>query len=229
MALRVVDELEVVEVDEQHAERNVAPARLHDHERKAVGEKRAVRQPGERIELREIGEPCFAVQAMQRRGHHARGRREEAGLLRAESAGRFRHRADDAARTAFRRDRHGDERAVAAQPFERQRQAFLPRPVQRHRVRRLEEGGELATGRVGRGRAEAGDAAQDHFALASAALQIRDHAAAQAFLHALHRLRDELRGIPLGKRSLAEARDFLLVARLRGAALLGAHALGEVA
>src|SRR5207247_11425085 len=67
------------------------------------------------------------------------------------------------------------------------------------------------------------------FALAAAALEIGDGAAAEALEHALHRLRDQLGRIALGERRLTEARDLLLVARLRGAALLRAHALGEVA
>ena len=62
----VVHQLEVVQVDEQHAERRVA-ARALDQLREAVGEQRAVGQPGERIELREVGEPALDVDALQRR------------------------------------------------------------------------------------------------------------------------------------------------------------------
>ena len=235
VTLRVVHQLEVIEVDEQHAERNVASARLHDHQREAVGEKRAVRQPGERIELREVGETRLAVQPVQRRRHHARGRGQESSLLRPERPRRLGHGAQHAARPAVRRHRHRGERAVAAQPFERQRQSFLPRPVHHHGIRRLEERREHAVRRnardrgVGRRRAEPRHAAQHHFALAAAALQIGHRAAAETLEHALHRLRHELGGIALGQRRLPEARDLLLVARLRGAALLGGEALGQVA
>ena len=58
VAERVVDRLEAVEVDEQHRQRHLAALCLHDHLREAVGEQRAVGQPGERVELREVGKPA---------------------------------------------------------------------------------------------------------------------------------------------------------------------------
>ena len=87
VAERVVDQLEVVEVDEQHRERRVAALRLHDHLREAVGEQRAVGQPGQRVELRQVGEPALAVDALQRGRQHARRGLDEIQLLGAERVG----------------------------------------------------------------------------------------------------------------------------------------------
>ena len=55
VAQGVVDRLEAVEVDEQRRERHIAALGLHDDLRKVVGEQRAVGQPGQRVELGEVG------------------------------------------------------------------------------------------------------------------------------------------------------------------------------
>src|SRR6185369_8543287 len=107
---RVVQALEVVEIHEQDAEDAAVPARLLDHLREAVREQAAVRQAGERVELREVGEALLAREALQARAQDRGDRIEEVELLCGE-ASFARHRAQRAAdlRVAGRSEEHTSE------------------------------------------------------------------------------------------------------------------------
>ena len=54
VAERVVDALEVIEVDEHHREQSALALRAGDAAREAVGEQEPVRQPGQRIARGEL-------------------------------------------------------------------------------------------------------------------------------------------------------------------------------
>jgi len=64
VAERIVHDLEFIQVDEKHPERAAVSLRLHDGLPETVGEERAVGKPGERVELREVGELRLAVEAL---------------------------------------------------------------------------------------------------------------------------------------------------------------------
>ena len=73
---RVVDELEVVEVDQQQRHRAVAPARARHGGAQARLELGAVRQPGQRVEERELAQLGLGAHAVRdvlarEHGHHA--------------------------------------------------------------------------------------------------------------------------------------------------------------
>jgi hypothetical protein len=56
VAERIVDVLEAVQVEEQHADAAFLPARAHDGARQALGQQRAVRQAGERVVVGEVAQ-----------------------------------------------------------------------------------------------------------------------------------------------------------------------------
>ena len=83
MAERVVDVLEVVEVDIEHGRRRAALAHVRDHRLEALAEKDAVGQAAERIVQRKMAQPRFA-RGDGRGGaahvaEHQRGEQREAG------------------------------------------------------------------------------------------------------------------------------------------------------
>jgi hypothetical protein len=63
VAQRVVDVLEAVEVDEQHAHAPSAPARLRDRLRQALVQQQAVRQPGQRVAGGHVLQALFRLDA----------------------------------------------------------------------------------------------------------------------------------------------------------------------
>jgi hypothetical protein len=79
VAVRVVDRLEVVDVDDRHADRQPAAPRAGGELGEAAGEAVAVRQPGERV--RPGGAPVLAVGVGQR-AHHDRDHHERDGVRR---------------------------------------------------------------------------------------------------------------------------------------------------
>ena len=201
---------------------------------KRSGEQRAVRQAGERVELREVGEPLLAVEALQARAQDRGDRIEEVELLRGEASS-SRHRAKGAAHlrvAGHRNDRGG----AGSRPFEGKR-AALGREVfaglqhvrdgivGRHRRARVvaRDRGALALG------VEPASAAGDELALLGAALEVADGVRAERRAALLHGVGAELARLPAGERRLAERRDALLVAQVRGLARLLRLALGEVA
>ena len=60
MAERVVDVLEMVEIDVEHGRRRAAALDLADHRFEPLAEKVTVRQAAQRIVQREIAQPVFA-------------------------------------------------------------------------------------------------------------------------------------------------------------------------
>src|SRR6266850_2434643 len=61
VAERVVDGLEVVEVEEEKRAALLVPARMRDRLARALGEHRPVRQPGQRVVVREEFQPARVV------------------------------------------------------------------------------------------------------------------------------------------------------------------------
>ena len=224
MAERVVHQLEFVEIHEQHAELRAVTARLHDHLGEAVGEQRPVGQPRQRVELREESEPAFALDALQAGREHARGRGEETGLVVAEGRRAWGQRAERTARAVLAVNRR-ELRRLARRPGEGQ----LAAPA----AALLERFGKGAACRVERRRARmvgghALDAAHQQLTPVGRALEVRDAAAAQAFEYRAHRLGDQLVGVALGERLLAEAGDLFLVALVGRPPLLVVLAAGHV-
>ena len=224
MPERIVHQLELVQVDEQHAELGAAPARLHNHLREAVGKKGAVGQPGERIELRKKGEPAFALDALQTGREHARGGGEEAGFIMAEPARARRHGTERTARAIFALN--GRElRPLVGRPGEGQLATAA--------ASLLERLGERTAARVyGRRAGLLGrcsfDATYQQLAPLRPALEVGDGATAEAFQHRAHSLGDQLVGVALGERFLAKAGDLFLVALVRRPPLLALLAARDV-
>jgi hypothetical protein len=54
MAVRVVDRLEAVQVQEHHADAVLPALALHDRLLQAVGQQHAVRQPGQQVVVRDV-------------------------------------------------------------------------------------------------------------------------------------------------------------------------------
>ena len=74
VAERVVDGLEVVEIEEDHGDRARVPAREHERVRHAIEKERAIRQPGERVVkclMRELGLQRLALADVARVEHDA--------------------------------------------------------------------------------------------------------------------------------------------------------------
>ena len=88
MAEAVVDELEAIEVYEQHPERRFVAPGVHDHLGKAVAEQRPVRQAGQRVELGKECQPVLAADALQPCRQQIRRRVDEVHLLRRDRVGR---------------------------------------------------------------------------------------------------------------------------------------------
>jgi hypothetical protein len=113
VAERVVDQLELVEVGDQHRGRRAAAARAGERERQPVGEQLAVRQPGERIVQRAVDRELLARGALDRRAHDVGHDVDERGLLGAPGARLAGEHRDHPGRPVAALDRHADRAAHA--------------------------------------------------------------------------------------------------------------------
>ena len=226
----VVHQLEVVQIDEQHAERRVAALRALDQLRETVGEQHAVGEPRQRVELRKKGEPALGIDALQAGGKQGRRGAQEAELLRPVGIFALRQRAKSAAHRVVAAHRDHRRAAESERPGERQRAA---RPDERlaagqrhfHRVARPARH-QPAAAPCPDG-ADAG--AQYQLAGLRAGLDVDHRVRAQALDHRLDGLVDQLLRLALVERRLAEAGEARLVAQVGRLALIGGHALGQVA
>jgi hypothetical protein len=221
----VVHQLEVVQVDEQHAEQGALALRLRDHLLEAVGEQRAVGEPGHRIELREVREPALAVDALQAGGEQAGGRAQEAELVGPVRVAAPCQRAQRAAHRVVAPHRDHCRAAELAPPGERQVGSIADERLaaREGRLDRLARNDVHQLGVVAAARA------QHQLAGLLAGLKIGHGIRAQPLDHGLDRFGDQLVRLAPAERRLTEARERLLVAHLRRLALVGGLALGEVA
>ena len=88
VAERVVDELEAVEVEEQHGDRRPAARAVVERQREAVHEQRAVRQAGQRVVQRLAAHLLLGAAALDGVGQHVRGGLQEGDLVGRERAPR---------------------------------------------------------------------------------------------------------------------------------------------
>ena len=113
VAERVVDELELVEVGEQHRDRAAVAAPPGERALEPVERERAVGQAGERVVQRAVADLLLDAVALDRAGDDVRDRAQEVGLVGRER-GAARARARRARPTPRRaRDRHRDAGARA--------------------------------------------------------------------------------------------------------------------
>ena len=105
VAQRVVDELELVEVGEQHGDRAAVAPAAGERALEAVERERAVRQPGERVVHRPVADLLVDAVAVDRAGDDVRHGAQEVGLVGGEPARRARVRAEHAPDAVARRDR----------------------------------------------------------------------------------------------------------------------------
>ena len=108
VAERVVDELELVEVGEQHRDRAAVAPPPRERALEPVERERAVREPGQRVVQRAVAHLGLDDVAVDRAGDHVRDRAEEVGLVGREEPRRARVRAEHAPDLAARRDRDRD-------------------------------------------------------------------------------------------------------------------------
>ena len=81
VAQRVVDVLEAVEVDEQHADAPPRPARLRDRLRQSLVQQQAVRQAGQRVARRHVLQPFLGLDPRADVLHEREDRHDAAGLV----------------------------------------------------------------------------------------------------------------------------------------------------
>ena len=85
---RVVDDLEAVEIERQHADAVIQAPGVAKLGLELAGEQRAVRQPGQRILQRAAAQLLLGRGAVKRAGDHVRDRLQEPRVLDRERAGR---------------------------------------------------------------------------------------------------------------------------------------------
>ena len=130
VAVRVVDQLEEVEVEEQDAHPRVAPGGLGEALTEPVGAQDAVGQPGERVVEGPVARALFGADPLDGVGEHVGGGRQEVDLVGREDARRGGMGGEQAERLRLARDRDGDPGVQACRAVERRNvEALLEVPV----------------------------------------------------------------------------------------------------
>ena len=113
VAHRVVDELELVEVGEQHRHRPAVAPAARERALEPVERERAVRQPRQRVVHRAVADLLVDAAAVDGAGDDVGHRAQEVGLVGREGAGGAGVRAEHAPGAGAADDRHGDPGARA--------------------------------------------------------------------------------------------------------------------
>ena len=237
MAERVVDELEAVEVDEQHADQPAVALGLLQRLREAVEEQAAVGQAGQRVELRQIAQALLGALAVDRGGQRIGQTFQEVAAFLGKAARLGRACAEHAVGPADAVDRHAGAAAdaVCNQQLRRRRRAGGMPVSHRQRVR---DGQHVAGTRRGSAQlghraaavvAPAGPRAMQQRAAVTGELQHQAEPDLEALRGHVGRLRQQLVEFDVGQRLLPEGRDQALLHRVPAYRLLGRQPGADVA
>ena len=230
----VVDQLEVVEVEEEDADRRAGGEAAAQRVAQRVDEAEPVGQAGEGVVEDAVAQRLVGAVALERVGEHVGRGLGEVDVLRGEAAGLGRVQVEHAVGALLAGDRHGEAAAHAEHPQRRRhRVAALARPVVDDHVQpRLQRGAGV---RVARRRGAALGAA----ALLQAGAQVQAPALAAGLPdagrvdpfdlgHQRRRLLGEPGRVAVLQREAAEPRDCGLLGGGAAQLLLGELALGDV-
>jgi len=239
VAQAVVDELEVVDVDEEHRRARATAPRPRDPPVEALEQQRAVGQPGQRVVQCLVADLLLRAPPRDGLGEHVGDRLQEAELLLGEAARQVAVGAEHAERLRPRPDDHAHAAGHAVLGEQRAgREALLGREVlDDHLAERppREAGVELRADRHARrpdqpvAPPDAG--AQDERVAVLAGLQELDERRVEVLGDDLHRLVHQLRDRAALQRAAAQLRDGELLGGALGQLgprpVGGRHVVGE--